>query len=83
MTLLGTVTISSPKAVDILQIVDSVRLCVPINFSERDGAVAHATGSAQCREECCERGYYNLHRQLDESFLFHNLRIYLSKDLFV
>ena len=28
MTLLGTVTISSPKAVDILQMVDSVRLCV-------------------------------------------------------
>jgi hypothetical protein len=40
-------------------------------FSER--AVAHATGGAQCRQEGCERGYYHLHRQLNDPLLLHTL----------
>ena len=38
-------------------------------FSE--WSVAHATRRADGREECCERGYYDLHRQLDDPLLLH------------
>ena len=41
--------------------------------SER--SMSHATRSRDCREECCERGYYHLHRQLNHPFLRHKLRI--------
>jgi len=32
----------------------------------------HATGSSQCRQECRERSYYNLHRQLNKFLLLHD-----------
>ena len=31
----------------------------------------HARGRAQCRQKCRERGYYHLHRQLDDALFFH------------
>ena len=34
--------------------------------------VAHARGRSKCRQECCERGYYNLHRQLNQSLVLHS-----------
>ena len=33
--------------------------------------VAHTTRRADRRQECCERGYYHLHRQLDDALLLH------------
>ena len=38
---------------------------------------AHTTRGRECREERRERGYYNLHRQLNHPFLRHTLRISL------
>ena len=35
-----------------------------------EGAVAHATGRCDGRQEGCESGYYNLHRDLNDA-LFH------------
>ena len=39
---------------------------------ERHRAEAHARGGAQCRQECRERGYYHLHRQLNHSLFLHS-----------
>ena len=33
--------------------------------------MTHARGGADGRQECCERGYYHLHRQLDDALLLH------------
>ena len=33
----------------------------------------HAAGRAECRDECCERGYYHLHRHLNKTFRFHSI----------
>ena len=41
--------------------------------SEVEWSVTHAARSGECREECCERGYYHLHRKLNEAFLVHSL----------
>ena len=41
--------------------------------------VSHATRRGECREECCERGYYHLHRQLNDPFLRHTLGISRSR----
>ena len=32
----------------------------------------HARDGTQCRQKGCERGYYHLHRQLNESLVFHS-----------
>ena len=40
-------------------------------FRLEDWASANATGGRDGREEGCERGYYHLHRNLNESFLSH------------
>ena len=37
---------------------------------ERDWSEAHATRGCDGREEGCESGYYDLHRDLDDAF-FH------------
>ena len=42
-----------------------------LQFSKR--SVSHAAGRSQCRQECRERGYYHLHRQLDDPLFLHNL----------
>ena len=34
-----------------------------------EGAVAHAAGGRDGRQEGCECGYYNLHRNLNETLL--------------
>ena len=47
-------------------------------------SLSHATGSSQCRQECRERSYYNLHRQLNKSLFLHfslinsALRVFIS-----
>ena len=35
--------------------------------------MAHATRSPNRRQECCERGYYYLHRQLDDLLFLHTI----------
>ena len=40
-------------------------------FLER--SVAHARGGADGRQEGCERGYYHLHRQLDDLLFLHTI----------
>ena len=39
--------------------------------SPLERSVSHATGRAQCRQECCESGYYHLHHYLNQSILLH------------
>ena len=49
--------------------------------SDDDRPVAQARGSADGRQEGRERGYYHLHRQLDDALLLHFLltdRLFLS-----
>jgi len=36
--------------------------------------MTHTTRGTNRREECCERGYYHLHRQLHNSLLLHRLQ---------
>jgi hypothetical protein len=36
-------------------------------------SASHAAGGAQCRQECCECGYYNLHHYLNKTILLHTL----------
>ncbi len=43
-----------------------------ISHSEDNRAVSRATGGCDGRQEGRERGYYHLHRYLNESFLSHN-----------
>ena len=40
---------------------------------ESNRSVAHAARCADGREECCERGHCNLHHNLNNSILLHNL----------
>jgi hypothetical protein len=39
--------------------------------SESNRAVAHAAGGSKGREEGRERGYYYLHRNLNQALFFH------------
>ena len=39
-------------------------LCDSVLFRGSEGPVAHATGRCDGRQEGCERGYYDLHRNL-------------------
>ena len=47
------------------------------SFSCLEGAVAHTTRGRDGRQEGRERGYYNLHRNLNET-LFHRPCLYYS-----
>ena len=40
--------------------------------------MAHATRSPNRRQECCERGYYHLHRQLDDLLFLHTIFRFFS-----
>ena len=40
--------------------------------------VAHATRSPNRRQECRERGYYHLHRQLDDLLFLHTIFRFFS-----
>ena len=42
-------------------------------ISHVDRSTAHATRSGDGRQEGGERGYYNLHRNLNQSLLLHNI----------
>ena len=42
-----------------------------------DGALPHATGRSDRRQKCRERGYYHLHRQLNDPLLLHLLNSFL------
>ena len=39
--------------------------------------VAHTTRRADRRQECRERGYYHLHRQLDDTLLLHTIFVFI------
>ena len=43
-----------------------------------DRAVARATRGRDGRQEGCERGYYHLHRNLNETLLLHHLSLLIS-----
>jgi len=47
---------------------------IPLQISNFlvDGPVSHATGGCDGRQEGCERGYYHLHRNLNETLLLHH-----------
>jgi len=45
---------------------------------EIHGAETHATRCPECRQECRERGYYHLHRQLNHSLFFHDALRFIS-----
>ena len=42
-------------------------------ISHVDRSTAHATRCGDGRQEGGERGYYNLHRNLNQSLLLHNI----------
>ena len=42
-------------------------------------AATHAAGCSQCRQECRERGYYHLHRQLDDPLLLHGSMFFFEE----
>ena len=44
--------------------------------SDDDRPVAQARSSADGRQEGRERGYYHLHRQLDDALLFHTIFVF-------
>ena len=44
--------------------------------SDADGPVAQARRGADGRQKGRERGYYHLHRQLDDALLFHSVRFF-------
>ena len=46
--------------------------------SDDDRPVAQARGGADGRQEGRERGYYHLHRQLDDTLLFHTIFVFFS-----
>ena len=49
------------------------------SWSECYWPVAYARGGADGREECCERGYYHLHRQLDNTLFLHTRILFLPR----
>ena len=46
-------------------------------FSEPYRSLTHTTRRTYRRQECCERGYYHLHRQLYDSLLLHGSMLFL------
>ena len=44
--------------------------------SDDDRPVAHARGGADGRQEGRERGYYHLHRQLDDTLFLHTIFVF-------
>ena len=53
-------------------------MCV-YSCSDDDRPVAHARGSADGRQEGRERGYYHLHRQLDDALLLHTIFVFFEE----
>ena len=48
--------------------------------SDDDRPVAQARGGADGRQEGRERGYYHLHRQLDDALLLHTICVFSRKE---
>ena len=48
---------------------------------EHNGSVTHATRGRNGRQEGRERGYYHLHRNLNES-LFHSVLLFIVTQIF-
>ena len=48
--------------------------------SDDDRPVAHARGGADGRQEGRERGYYHLHRQLDDALFLHTIFVFFSRN---
>ena len=43
-------------------------------------SAAHTRGGADGRQECCERGYYHLHRKLDDLLFLHTICVFSRKE---
>ena len=50
------------------------------SWSECYWPLAHARGGANGREECCERGYYHLHRQLNDALFLHTRILFFASE---
>ena len=46
-----------------------------------DRSMTHATRGGDCRQEGGERGYYNLHRNLNQTLLCHTLSTFFVRNL--
>ena len=70
----------SGKKKDRQHLDDAVSPMESVSFrSDDDRPVAHARGGADGRQEGRERGYYHLHRQLDDTLLFHGVRFFFFR----
>ena len=49
-------------------------------FSPLKRPIPHATGRSDCRQKCRERGYYHLHRQLNDPLLLHTRIPFASEE---
>ena len=49
--------------------------------SDDDRPVAQARGGADGRQEGRERGYYHLHRQLDDTLLLHTIFVFFFRGM--
>ena len=52
-----------------------------LTFLEPNRSLPHTTGSSDRRQECRERSYYHLHRQLHNPLLLHSLPPFFSVTL--
>ena len=60
-----------PLVAYILMAMSLLTFSWPCRYLHPDGAMSHATGSPDCRQKCRERGYYHLHRQLNDPLFLH------------
>jgi hypothetical protein len=49
-----------------------------LQFFNLEGSVAHAARRGDGRQEGCESGYYDLHRNLNKTLFLHSLRFQVS-----
>ena len=68
-------------------IVSLIYQCVPVpcdsqRFLERNRPISHATRGRDGRQEGRERGYYNLHRNLNETLLHDPILFTIHFSLF-
>ena len=61
---------------DAVSPMESVSFC-----SDDDRPVAQARGGADGRQEGRERGYYHLHRQLDDALFLHTIFVFFFRGM--
>ena len=60
---------------------DAVSPMESVSFrSDDDRPLAHARGGADGRQEGRERGYYHLHRQLDDTLFLHAIFVFFFEE---